>query len=319
MSATAIRPEAQPRNSATAGPRRRPPRALPGFGLSLGYALLYLSLLVLVPLAGCVLKASSLSWSAFWRAVLDPQAVAAYKLSFAASFAAALVNGVFGLATAWVLVRYEFPGKHWLDPLIDFPLALPTAVAGLTYGSLYARNGWLGRHLGFLEPDGWLGAWFGPGGWFGRRCFALDTRPHDGPLAIVLVLVFVSLPFVVRAVQPVLAEFEVENEEAAASLGASRFQTFRYVILPALVPAWCTGFALAYARCLGEYGSIIFVASNLPYQTEIPPVLIVAKLEQFRYAEAAAIGAVLLTLSLLSLAFINGLERWSKRHESSIS
>jgi sulfate transport system permease protein len=293
-------------------------RALPGFGLSLGYALFFLSLFVLIPLAAGVVKAASLSWSEFWAAVSHPQAVAAYKLGFTVALVSALFNGLFGLLAAWVLVRYDFPGKRLLDALIDFPLALPTAVAGLTFASLYAPTGWFGRHLGFLGSQGWLGHWFGPEGWFGRNVFVLDTRPHDSPVAIVIVLVFVSLPFVVRSVQPVLADLDVEQEEAAASLGASRWQTFRRVILPALLPAWLTGFALAYARALGEYGSVVFVASNLPYRTEIPPVIIVAKLEQFKYGEAAAIAVVLLTFSLLTLVAINLLERWSKRHEQAI-
>jgi sulfate transport system permease protein len=250
--------------------------------------------------------------------VTDPQAVAAYKLGFATALSAALLNGCLGLLTAWVLVRYNFPGKRLLDPLIDFPLALPTAVAGLTYSSIYAPNGWFGRYLGFLGPDGWLGHWFGPEGWFGRHAFPVDTRPYDSPLAIVVVLVFVSLPFVIRTLQPVLAELDAEQEEAAASLGASRWQTFRHVILPALVPAWLTGFALAYARSLGEYGSVIFVSSNLPFKTQIPPVIVVTKLEQNNYGEAAAIGVVLLGFSLLSLLLINVLERWSKRHEQAL-
>jgi sulfate transport system permease protein len=288
---------------------------LPGFGLSLGYALLYLSLLVLIPLGACLVKAAGLSWAEFWAVVSHPQAVAAYKLGFTVAVAAAVLNGLFGLLTAWVLVRYEFPGKRLLDALVDFPLALPTAVAGLTFGSLYTPNGWLGRSLGFLEPDGWLGCWFGPEGWFGRNVSPFDTRPYDGPVAIVVVLVFVSVPFVIRSVQPVLAELEAELEEAAASLGATRWQTFRHVILPTLVPAWLTGFALAFARALGEYGSVVFVASNIPYQTEIPPVIIVGKLEQYRYEEAAAIATVLLFFSFLALIVINLLERWSKRHE----
>jgi sulfate transport system permease protein len=292
--------------------RRRP---LPGFGLSLGYAMLYLSLLVFVPLAACVIKASSLTWEEFRATVTHPQVVAAYKLGFGAAFVAALINGLFGLLTAWVLVRYSFPGKRLLDALVDVPLALPTAVAGLTFSSIYAPNGWFGQYLGFLGPEGALGRWFGPEGWFGRNVFTLDTRPYDSPLAIVVVLSFVSLPFVIRAVQPVLADFDAEQQDAAASLGATRWQTFRHVILPALTPAWLTGFALAYARALGEYGSVIFVSSNLPYQTEIPPVIIVAKLEQFKYAEAAAIAVVLLFFSLLTLVIINLLERWSKRHE----
>jgi sulfate transport system permease protein len=285
---------------------------LPGFRLSLGFTVLYLLVLVLVPLAGCVLKASSLTWSEFWDTVTHPQAVAAYRLSFATSLVAGLLNGLFGLMVAWVLVRYHFPGRRILDALVDLPLALPTAVAGITFATLYAANGWVGQYLGWLEPDGVVGHWFGSEGWFGRNVFTLDTRPHDGPFAIVLVLWFVGLPFVIRSVQPVLAELEAEQEEAAASLGAGRWQTFRHVILPQLAPAWLTGFALAYARGLGEYGSVIFVASNLPFETEIPPVLIVAKLEQFKYAEAAAIAVVLLFFSLLTLVLINLLQRRSR-------
>ena len=302
-----------------AGQKRR---ALPGFGLSLGYALFYLSVLVLIPLAGCFLKASSLSWEQFWRVVSDPIAVAAYKLSFLASFLAALLNAVSGLMVAWVLVRYEFPGKKFLDALIDLPLTLPTAVAGITFANLYGNEGWYGQHLTFLEPNGIVGHLFSAAGWFGENVFTLDTRARGGPVAIVIVLMFVGIPFVIRSVQPVLAEIEVELEEAAASLGASRWQTFRHVILPALLPAWLTGFALAYARGLGEYGSVIFVADGIPGQTLIPPVLIVAKLDEFdqersafKYEEAAAIAVVLLTISFLTLVAINLLERWSKRFE----
>jgi sulfate transport system permease protein len=288
--------------------------APPGFRLTLGVAVLYLTLFVLLPLAACVARASSLSWPAFWAAAMSPEAVAAYKLALGASLAAALLNGLFGLLVAWVLVRYRFPGRRLLDALVDVPLALPTAVAGLTYASLYNRNGWFGQWLGFLEPDGWLGRFCGKDGWFGQHIYPLDLRPHDGPLAIVLVLTFVGLPFMVRALQPVLAELEPEQEEAAASLGAGRWQRFRHIILPALLPAWLTGFALVFARALGEYGSVVFVASNLPFQTQIPPVLVVSKLDQFRYAEAAAVAVVLLVLSLLSLIAINLLGRWSNRH-----
>ncbi len=295
-----------------AGKKRR---ALPGFGLSLGYALFYLSLLVLIPLAGCIVKASSLSWADFWRVVTDPMAVAAYKLSFATAFVAALINAICGLIVAWVLVRYEFPGRKLLDALVDLPLALPTAVAGITFASLYTPSGWFGRHLTFLEPDGSVGHWFGPEGWFGQNIFELDVRSYGGPVAIVVVLMFVGIPFVIRSVQPVLAEFEAEQEEAAASMGASRWQTFRFVILPSLIPAWLTGFALAYARGLGEYGSVIFVADGIPGKTEIPPVLIIARLEQFKYEEAAAIAVVLLAFSFATLVAINLLERWSKRYE----
>jgi sulfate transport system permease protein len=302
-----------------AGKKRR---ALPGFGLSLGFALFYLSLLVLIPLAGCIIKASSLSWAEFWRVVTDPIAVAAYKLSFTTSAVAAAINAFCGLAVAWVLVRYEFPGRKLLDALVDLPLALPTAVAGITFASLYGTTGWFGRHLAFLESEGSVGRWFGPDGWFGQNVFTLDVRAHGGPVAIVVVLMFVGIPFVIRSVQPVLAEFEAEQEEASASLGASRWQTFRYVILPSLVPAWLTGFALAYARGLGEYGSVIFVADGIPGQTVIPPVLIIARLEEFdrqrgafKYEEAAAIGVVLLLFSFATLLVINLLQRWSKRYE----
>jgi sulfate transport system permease protein len=290
-------------------------RSLPGFGLSLGFTLSYLSLLVLIPLAACVLKASSLSWDEFWRVVTSPVAVAAYKLSFATALVAALINAVCGLAVAWVLVRYEFPGRKLLDALVDLPLALPTAVAGITFASLYSPDGWFGQHLGSLEADGAVGHWFGPEGWFGATLFELDVRSYGGPLAIVLVLMFVGIPFVIRSVEPVLAEFEAEQEEAAASLGASRWQTFRHVILPSLIPAWLTGFALAYARGLGEYGSIIFVADGIPGQTVIPPVLIVERLEQYQYEQAAAIAVVMLTFSFATLVVINMLERWSKRYE----
>jgi sulfate/thiosulfate transport system permease protein len=290
-------------------------RSLPGFGLSLGYALFYLSLLVLIPLAGCIVKASSLSWADFWRVVSDPVAVAAYKLSFITSFIAALLNAVCGLIIAWVLVRYEFPGRKLLDALVDLPLALPTAVAGITFASLYSPSGWFGRFLGFLEADGVVGSWFSSRGWFGQNIGELDVRSYGGPVAIVVVLMFVGIPFVIRSVQPVLAEFEAEQEEAAASMGATRWQTFRHVILPSLLPAWLTGFALAYARGLGEYGSVIFVADGIPGKTVIPPVLIVERLDQFKYEEAAAIAVVLLMFSFATLVAINLLERWSKRYE----
>jgi len=295
-----------------AGKKRR---ALPGLGLSLGFALFYLSLLVLIPLAGCIIRASSLSWSEFWLVVSDPLAVAAYKLSFTTSAVAAAINALCGLLIAWVLVRYEFPGRKLLDALVDLPLALPTAVAGITFASLYGPAGWFGQHLSFLEPEGAVGSWFGPDGWFGQNLFTLDVRAHGGPVAIVVVLMFVGIPFVIRSVQPVLAEFESEQEEASASLGASRWQTFRHVVLPALVPAWLTGFALAYARGLGEYGSVIFVADGIPGRSVIPPVLIMARLDQFKYEEAAAIGVVLLAFSFATLLAINLLQRWSKRFE----
>ena len=266
-------------------------KVLPGFSLTLGYTVAYLSLLVLLPIAACFVRAASLSWGEFWGAVWTERARAAYALTFGSSFVAAIVNLVLGALIAWVLVRYQFPGKRLIDSLVDLPLALPTAVGGLVYASLYVKNGWLGR---YLVPLGIQGAY---------------TR-----LGIVLVLVFVGLPFMVRAVQPVLEDLDVESEEASASLGATRFQTFRLVILPALFPAMITGFALAFARSVGEYGSVVFISGNMPYKTEIAPILIVARLEEFAYGEATAIAVVLLVISLSLLILINLLEGWTRRH-----
>ena len=264
-------------------------RVLPGFRLSLGYTLFYLSLLVVIPLSACFLKAASLSVDQFLAAVWTPRARAAYALTFGASFAAAAINVVLGVLVAWVLVRYEFPFKRLFDALVDLPFALPTAVAGLVYSSLYVKSGWLGR---YLVPLGIEGSY--------------------SRLAIVLVLIFIGLPFVVRTVQPILDDIDAEIEEAAACLGATRGQTFVRVIAPSLLPAVVTGFALAFARGLGEYGSVVFVSGNMPMRTEIAPVLIVAALEEFRYREAAAIAVVLLLASLTMLVLINLLERWSK-------
>jgi sulfate transport system permease protein len=266
-------------------------RVLPGFYLSLNFTLLYLTLLVLVPLAACFVKAASLTGAQFWAAVWTERARSAYLLTFGTSLAAAAIDVFLGLLVAWVLVRYEFPGKRLFDALIDLPFALPTAVAGLVFSSLYVKNGWLGQ---FLVPLGIELAY---------------TRA-----AIVWVLTFIGLPFLVRTIQPVLETFETEQEGAAASLGASRWQTFRHVILPSLYPAVITGFALAFARSLGEYGSVVFVSGNMPLKTEIAPVLIVARLEEFAYAEATAIAVVLLLISFAMLVLINWLERWSKRH-----
>jgi sulfate transport system permease protein len=266
-------------------------RVLPGFSLSLGYTLFYLSLLVLIPLGACFLKAASLTFEQFWAAVWTERARAAYLLTFKAALAAAAVDVVLGVLLAWVLVRYDFPLKRLFDSLVDLPLALPTAVAGLVYSSLYVPTGLLGR---FLAP--------------------LGIEAAYSPLAIVLVLTFTGLPFVVRTVQPVLDGLDPELEAAAASLGANRLQTFLRVIWPALVPAVLTGFALSLARALGEYGSVVFVSGNMPFRTEIAPVLIVARLEEFKYAEATAIAVVLLTLSLALLVLVNILEKWSKRH-----
>ena len=265
-------------------------RVLPGFGLSLGYAVTYLSLLVLIPLGACFAKAASLSPREFVAAVWTERARAAYALTFGASLAAAVLNVFLGLLVAWVLVRYQFPLKRLLDALVDLPFALPTAVAGLVYASLYVPTGWYGR---FLEPLGIQGA--------------------HSRLGIVLVLTFTGFPFVVRAVQPVLQEMDADVEEAAATLGAGRWETFRRVLLPALAPALLTGFALSFARALGEYGSVVFVSGNMPFRTEIAPVLIVARLEEFAYGEATAIAVVLLALSFALLALTNLLERRTKR------
>jgi sulfate transport system permease protein len=264
-------------------------KVLPGFSLSLGYTLFYLTVLVMVPILACFSKAASLSLDQFRAAVWTERTRAAYVLTFGASFAAAAVDVLLGMLVAWVLVRYRFPGRRIMDSLIDLPLALPTAVGGLVYASLYVKKGWLGQ---YLVPLGIQGAY--------------------SRLAIVLVLVFIGLPFVVRTVQPVLEDQDADSEEAAASLGATRWQAFQRVILPPLYPALITGFALSFARSLGEYGSVVFVSGNMPYKTEIAPVLIVARLEEFAYGEATAIAVVLLIVSFAMLVLINVLERWSK-------
>jgi sulfate transport system permease protein len=266
-------------------------RVLPGFGLSLGYTALYLGLVILSPMAAGVLKASSLSFDAFWAAVSSDRAIAAYTLTLWTSLASAFVNVILGVLVAWVLVRYDFPGKGLLDSLVDLPFALPTAVAGLVYSSLYAENGWFGR---FLVPLGIEGAY--------------------SRLGIVLVLVFIGFPFVVRTLQPVLEGLESDVEEAAACLGANRFQTVLRVTLPSIIPAVITGFALAFARSLGEYGSVVFISGNMPFKTEIAPVLVVARLEEFAYAEASAVAVVLLGISFVTLFIINLIERWASRY-----
>ena len=265
-------------------------RVLPGFRLSLGYTLAYLGVLVLVPLVACFLKAATLPFDRFWAAVSTDRAVAAYELTVGASLVSAAINVVIGLLVAWVLVRYEFPMKRVVDSLVDLPFALPTAVAGLVYSSLYVQSGWLGR---FLVP--------------------LGIQAAYSRLAIVLVLVFVGFPFVVRTLEPVLERIDADVEEAAACLGATRLQTVTRVIFPSLYPALVTGFALSFARALGEYGSVVFVSGNMPFKTEIAPVLIVARLEEFAYAEATAIAVVLLLISFAVLVAVNLLERWSKR------
>ncbi|MGH9677454.1 MAG: sulfate ABC transporter permease subunit CysT [Candidatus Acidiferrum sp.] len=268
---------------------------LPGFGLSLGFTISYLSLLVLIPLGACFVMASSLSPSEFIRAVWTERARSAYALTFGVSAISASVNVFLGLLVAWVLARYEFPCKRVFDALVDLPFALPTAVAGLVYSNLYAANGWLGR---FLAP--------------------LGIHAAYSRLAIVVVLVFTGFPFVVRTVQPVLEDLDADVEEAAATLGATRRQTFFRVLLPTLFPAVLTGFSLSFARALGEYGSVVFVSGNMPNETEIAPVLIVAKLEQFAFAEATAIAVVLLVFSLLMLLAINAVESYSERITATI-
>ena len=266
-------------------------RVLPGFGLSLGYTMLYMTVLVAIPLAAGFLKASSLSFADFWAAVSSERAVAAYSLTVGASFVSAIINVVIGVLVAWVLVRYEFPLKRLFDSLVDLPFALPTAVAGLVYSDLFVANGWYGR---WLVPLGIQGAY--------------------SRLGIVLVLVFIGFPFVVRTLQPVLEGMDADVEEAAACLGANRLQTFVRVIVPSITPALITGFALAFARSLGEYGSVVFISGNMPYKTEIAPVLVVARLEEFAYTEATAIAVVILLISFFTLFIINLLERWSTRH-----
>lgn len=263
---------------------------LPGFNLALGFTLLYLSLIVLIPLSALFLKTAELGWGGFWDVITGDRVVASLRVTFLTSFAAAIINVFFGLIVAWVLVRYRFPGKRIVDALVDLPFALPTAVAGITLAMLYAPNGWLGQYFA-----------------------AHDIKVAYTPLGIVVALTFIGLPFVVRTVQPVLADVEAEVEEAAASLGAGRWDVFRRVIFPAIYPALLTGFALAFARAIGEYGSVIFIAGNMPYISEIAPLLIVAKLEQYDYAGATAIAVAMLLLSFALLLAINGLQWWTSR------
>lgn len=287
---------------------------LPGFGLSLGFTIFYLSIIVLVPLSSAFIKTTDLSWAGFWSAVSDPRVVASYKLSFGASFVAASVNAFFGLILAWVLVRYPFPGRRVVDALVDLPFALPTAVAGISLAAIYSRNGWIGS---WLEP-----IWGNAVGWLDTHLSFIKWSDYLGlKLAfdipgVFIALTFIGLPFVVRTLQPVLEELEPELEEASATLGATRWQTLRKVILPQLVPALLTGFALAFARALGEYGSVIFISGNMPMRTEITPLLIITKLEQYDYAGATAIAVVLLVISFFLLLIINLLQKWSRRHHA---
>jgi sulfate transport system permease protein len=266
------------------------PALLPGFGLTLGFTLAYLSLIILLPLAALFLKGATLGWEGFWAAATAPRVLASYRLSFGAALIGATVNGIFGLLVAWVLVRYPFPFKRLLDALVDLPFALPTAVAGIALAALYSSMGWIGH---FLEP--------------------LGMKIAFTPLGVVVALIFIGLPFVVRTLQPVLQDLELEVEEAAANLGANRWQTFWRVIFPELWPAWLAGFALAFARAVGEYGSVIFIAGNIPMVSEITPLLIITKLEQYDYAGATAIAVFMLLASFILLLLINLLQWWSRR------
>ena len=263
---------------------------LPGFGLALGFTVLYLSLIVLIPLSAAFIKTATMSWDAFWNTVTAPRVLASFRLSFGAAFIAALINAFFGLIVAWVLVRYRFPGRRLLDSMVDLPFALPTAVAGIALTAVYSSKGWIGQ---FLEPNG--------------------LKVAFTPLGVVVALTFIGLPFVVRTVQPVLADLERELEEAASCLGATRWQIFVRVILPAILPALITGFALSFARGVGEYGSVIFIAGNMPMKSEIAPLLIITKLEQYDYAGATAIAVVMLVASFLLLLAINLLQWWARR------
>jgi sulfate transport system permease protein len=265
-------------------------RVLPGFGLSLGFTLTYLSLIVLIPLSAVFLKTASMAPDEIWQAVTSPRVVASYKLTFGASLLAAIINAIFGLILAWGLTRYTFPGRKIVDALIDLPFALPTAVAGIALTAIYAQNGWLGS---ILEPMG--------------------IKIAFGPPGVLVALTFIGLPFVVRTVQPVLEDLDAEFEEAAASLGATRWQSFQRVVFPVLLPALLTGFALAFARAIGEYGSVIFIAGNIPMVSEITPLIIITKLEQFDYPGATAIAAVMLVMSFILLLAINGLQAWTSR------
>jgi sulfate/thiosulfate transport system permease protein len=265
---------------------------LPGFGITLGFTVFYLSLIVLLPLGALVLRTTTMGWEAFWATIVDPRVLAAFRLSFGAAFLGATLNAVFGSIVAWVLVRYSFPGKRLIDAMVDLPFALPTAVSGIALVTVFSGNGWIGR---WLEPLGiqvvytWVG--------------------------IVIALTLIGLPFVVRTLQPALEDLETELEEAAASLGAGRLATLRRVILPTVLPALLTGFAMAFARAIGEYGSVIFIAGNMPLRTEIAPLLIVIKLEQYDYAGATAIAVVMLIASFLLLLAINLLQWWSRRYQ----
>ena len=271
-------------------------RVLPGFGLSLGFTLAYVSFIVLIPLSAVFIKSLGIGWDGLWEILTSERILKSLQLSFSAALIAALVNVVFGLLLAWCLVRYSFPGKRIVDALVDLPFALPTAVAGIALSSLYAKNGWIGQHL---EP--------------------LGIQVAYTPIGITLALIFIGLPFVVRTVQPVLSDIETELEEAASALGANRLQTIRKIILPILFPALLTGFALAFARGVGEYGSVIFIAGNMPYKTEIAPLMIISRLEEYDYAGATTIAAVMLILSFGVLLLINLVQAWASRRTGRVA
>ncbi len=264
------------------------PSVLPGFGLTLGFSVFYLSLIVLIPLSGLFVKTSTLSWDQFWDVITTPRAIASYQLTFGASMVGAIINGLFGSIIAWVLVRYRFPGQSLVDALVDLPFALPTAVAGITLAAIYSPNGWIGQ---YLDP--------------------LGIKVAFTPLGVLVALTFIGLPFVVRTVQPVLQDLDREVEEAATTLGANRWQTFRAVIVPELWPALLTGMAMAFARAVGEYGSVIFIAGNMPLKSEITPLLIMTKLDQYDYTGATALGVVMLVTSFVLALAINLLQWWS--------
>jgi sulfate transport system permease protein len=289
MQAAALAPPSNVPSMSTGHAKAPSNRVLPGFQLAFGFTLLYLGLIVLIPLSAVFLKTFTMSWDGFWATVTSERVVASYKLSFGASLLGAFLNVIFGGIVAWVLVRYRFPGKKLIDALVDLPFALPTAVAGIALTALYSSNGWFGRYLE-----------------------SLGIKVAFTPLGVVVALTFIGLPFVVRTVQPVLEEAERELEEAAASLGATRLQTFHRVVLPAILPALLTGFALAFARATGEYGSVIFIAGNMPMVSEITPLFIVTKLEQYDYAGATAIAVVMLLVSFVLLLTINLLQAWAR-------
>lgn len=291
-------------------PRKKTFRVLPGFGLSLGYTLLYLSLIVLIPLSAMFLKTAQMTWPAFWEAVASPRVVASYKLTFGASFIAATINAAAGLLVAWVLVRYSFPGKKLIDSLVDLPFALPTAVAGIALTTIYAPSGWIGK---YFVAGGFIGDLFGEAGYIGRFTGPIDVQTAFSPLGVTIALTFIGLPFVVRTLQPVLEDLNPEIEQAAATLGATRFTTFTKVIFPEVWPALLTGFALAFARAVGEYGSVVFIAGNMPMKTEITPLIIITKLEQYDYRGATAVAVVMLLISFALLLIINLLQRLSSQ------